>query len=571
MSYVQMQTDDTGEFETQLVEALIESGRLERRGLDRALRLRTGTGEDLISLLPRLGLVSERDLAEILAQQLGLPLLGARDYPAAPVLKDRIGARFLRDSRVVPLEADDDHLTLAMANPLDRFAINAVRLITGREVKPAVAVPAELDVAIDRLYGRDQVAPHLDDDSAAPEDDTMDADRLKDLASEMPVIRLVNQLIFGAIDQRASDIHIEPFEDRLRLRYRVDGVLREIESLPFRLRAAIVSRIKIMARLNIAERRLPQDGRITLSVRGVPVDLRVATTPTMHGESVVMRLLHRDSLRLDFAALGMHGHSLHAYLGILERPHGIVLVTGPTGSGKTTTLYASLVRLNTPERKILSVEDPIEYELDGINQIQVKPAIGLDFASVLRSSLRHDPDIMMVGEIRDLETAEIAIQAALTGHLVLSTLHTNGAAPSIARLLDMGVRDYLLTSTMNGAAAQRLVRTLCRHCREPFRPMPELIERLGLGRFADESEITLHRPRGCAECGGTGYYGRTSIFEVLVVDDAIRKLILRHAEAGELHRVAVGQGMRTMYDEGMMKALSGETTVEEVLKVARNS
>ena len=568
---MQVRTDHTEKFEEQLGEALIEAGRLERWGLERALRLRAGTGEDLIELLPRLGLISERDLAEIVARQLDLPLAGARDYPEEPVLKDRIGARFLRDSRVVPLGADDEHVTLAMANPLDRFAVDAVRLTARREVKPRVAVPAELDAAIDRLYGRDQAAvAHLAEASAAPDDDSIDADRLKDLASEAPVIRLVNQLIFGAIDERASDIHIESFENRLRVRYRIDGVLREVDSPPFQLRAAIASRIKIMARLNIAERRLPQDGRITISVRGVPVDLRVATTPTMHGESVVLRLLNRDSVRLDFGALGIHGHSLHAYLGILERPHGIVLVTGPTGSGKTTTLYASLVRVNTPERKILSVEDPIEYELDGVNQIQVKPAIGLDFASVLRSSLRHDPDIMMVGEIRDLETAEIAIQAALTGHLVLSTLHTNGAAPSITRLLDMGVRDFLLTSTLNGAAAQRLVRMLCRHCREPFRPMPELIERLGLGRFADGAEIVLHQPRGCPECGGTGYHGRTSIFEVLVVDDAIRKLILNHAEAGELQRVAVEHGMRTMYVEGMMKALAGETTVEEVLKVARD-
>ena len=568
---MQGRADHTGEFEQQLGEALVKAGKLDQQALDRALRLRSGTGEDLIDLLPRLGLISERDLAQIVAQQLDLPLLGVRDYPEAPVLKDRIGARFLRDSRVVPLDADEERVMLAMANPLDRFAIDAVRLIAGREVRASVAIPAELDAAIDRLYGRDQAAAaHFAEDPAGHEDDSIDAERLKDLASEAPVIRLVNQLIFGAIDRRASDIHIESFEDRLRVRYRIDGVLREVEAPPFRLRAAIASRIKIMARLNIAERRLPQDGRITISVRGVPVDLRVATTPTMHGESVVMRLLNRDSVRLDFAALGIHGHSFHAYLDILERPHGIVLVTGPTGSGKTTTLYASLVRLNTPERKILSVEDPIEYELDGINQIQVKPAIGLDFASVLRSSLRHDPDIMMVGEIRDLETAEIAIQAALTGHLVLSTLHTNGAAPSVTRLLDMGVRDFLLTSTLNGAAAQRLVRTLCRHCREPFRPIPELIDRLGLGRFVDGSEIVLHRPRGCTECGGTGYYGRTSIFEVLVVNDAIRKLILSHAESGELQRVAVEHGMRTMYVEGMMKALAGDTTVEEVLKVARD-
>jgi general secretion pathway protein E len=558
-------------FEEELGEALVDAGRLERRGLDRALRLRSGPG-DLIELLPRLGLISERDLAEAIAHQLGLPLLEGRDYPETPVLKDRIGVRFLRDSRVVPLAASDDHVMLAMANPLDRFAIDAVRLIAGREVRASVAIPAELDAAIDRLYGRDHaVAPHLAEEQAILEDDSLDADRLKDMASEAPVVRLVNQLIFGAMDRRASDIHIEPFDDRLRVRYRIDGALREVEEPPFRLRAAIVSRIKIMARLNIAERRLPQDGRMSMSVRGAPVDLRVATTPTMHGESVVMRILNRDSVRLDFAALGFHGESLHAYLGILDRPNGIVLVTGPTGSGKTTTLYASLVRLNTPDRKILSVEDPVEYDLEGINQIQVKPAIGLDFASVLRSSLRHDPDIMMVGEIRDLETAEISIQAALTGHLVLSTLHTNSAASSITRLLDMGVRDFLLTSTINGVAAQRLVRTLCRFCREPYDPMPELIERLGLARFADGAPLSLYRPRGCSECGGTGYYGRTSIFEVLVVNEAIRKLILRNAEASELQRAAMGHGMRTMYVEGMMKALAGETTVDEVLKAARDS
>ncbi|HET6159924.1 MAG TPA: ATPase, T2SS/T4P/T4SS family, partial [Dongiaceae bacterium] len=305
------------------------------------------------------------------------------------------------------------------------------------------------------------------------------------------------------------------------------------------------------------------------SVHGIPIDLRVATVPTLYGESVVMRLLNRDAVRLDFAALGITGGNLDAYISVLERPHGIVLVTGPTGSGKTTTLYASLVRLNTPERKILSVEDPVEYQLEGIDQIQVKPSIGLDFATILRSLLRHDPDIMMVGEIRDLETAEIAVQAALTGHLVLSTLHTNNAASSITRLLDMGVREFLLTSTINGVAAQRLVRKLCRHCRKPFRPMPELVERLGLGRLGGATDATLYDAAGCAECGGSGYYGRTTVFEVLTVDDSIRRLILRHAEANELQGLAIEQGMRTMYEDGMIKALAGDTTIEEVLKVTR--
>lgn len=568
---MQSSAEDYSRLERELGEALVQAGKLDGRGLDRAFRLRANAPEGLIELLPRLGLISERDLAEAIAQYFGLALVTQRDYPEFPVLEDKISARYLRDAHVLPLSVDADGVSLAMADPLNRFAIDAVRLITKQPVKPCVAVPAELEAAIDRLHGKDQAAAaQLVEVTGGAEDDSLDADRLKDLASEAPVIRLVNHLIFRAIEQRASDIHVEPSEDRLRVRYRIDGVLREVDSPPVRLRAAIVSRIKIMARLNIAERRLPQDGRIKMSVRGVPVDLRVATVPTMHGESVVMRLLNRDAVRLDFASLGLSGRNLDAYLAILERPHGIVLVTGPTGSGKTTTLYASLVRLNTPERKILSVEDPIEYQLDGINQIQVKPNIGLDFANVLRSLLRHDPDIMMVGEIRDLETAEIAVQAALTGHLVLSTLHTNSAASSITRLLDMGLREFLLTSTVNGAAAQRLVRTLCRHCREPFRPMPELIDQLGLNRYDQGQEIVLHKAIGCPECSGSGYYGRTSIFEVLAVDDALRRLILRHAEANELQRAAIEQGMRTMYDDGVMKALAGETTVEEVLKVTRD-
>jgi general secretion pathway protein E len=556
--------------ERDLCQALVQAGKLDAGGLDRARRLQSNGSEGLLELLPRLGLISERDLAEAIARHLGLPLVGQRDYPDLPVLEDKVSARFLREAHVLPLSVDSDGIALAMADPFNRFAIDAVRVLARLPVKPSVAVPAELEAAIERLHGRDEVVTaQLVDITAGADDDAIDADRLKDLASEAPVIRLVNQLIFRAIDRRASDIHIAPAEDRLRVRYRIDGILREVEAPPVKLRAAIVSRIKIMARLNIAERRLPQDGRAKIAVRGVPIDLRVATVPTMYGESVVMRLLNRDAVRLDFAALGIGGRNLDAYMKIIERPHGIVLVTGPTGSGKTTTLYASLVRLNTPERKILSVEDPIEYQLEGIDQIQVKPGIGLDFANILRSLLRHDPDIIMVGEIRDLETAEIAVQAALTGHLVLSTLHTNSAAASITRLLDMGVREFLLTSTVNGAAAQRLVRTLCRHCRQPFRPIPELVEQLGLSQYGGGTDITLYKPGGCGECGGSGYYGRTSIFEVLTVNDSIRSLILRHAEANELQRVAVEQGMRTMYDDGMVKALAGETTIEEVLKVTR--
>jgi general secretion pathway protein E len=378
-------------------------------------------------------------------------------------------------------------------------------------------------------------------------------------------------MITKAVEARASDIHIEASESRLRVRFRIDGVLQDIEPPANRFRAAIVSRIKIMAKLNIAERRLPQDGRIKLAIRGTPIDLRISTIPTMHGEGVVMRVLDREGVALDFASLGIEGQTLETLLGITDRPNGIVLVTGPTGSGKTTTLYAALVHLNNPDKKIVTVEDPIEYQLEGINQIQVKPSIGLSFANVLRSILRHDPDIIMVGEIRDVETAQIAIQAALTGHLVLSTLHTNDAAGTLTRLLDMGAEDYLLTSTLNGVAAQRLVRTLCPHCRIKEKALPELIVQLDLRRYIADPEIYVYHPKGCEHCNGTGFFGRTSLCEILVMTDSMRRLILRRAEAGELHRAAVEEGMRTMFDDGIAKALAGITTVEEVLRVTREA
>ena len=570
---VQAVIDDLEGHERALGARLIEAGKLDRNGLERALKLRAESGERLSALLPKLGLVSERDLAEAVAAELDLPLIGAREFPETPLYAERLSPRFLREAQVLPIAEEAGGLVVAMADPLDDYAADALRLISGQELLPRVAVPGELEAAIDRLYGRAGALGQLVE--AAEDGDEgleLDVERLKDLASEAPVIRLVNQMIARAVEQRASDIHIEAFEASLRVRYRIDGVLRDVEAPPNRFRAAIVSRVKIMAKLNIAERRLPQDGRIKLAIRGTPIDLRVSTIPTMHGEGVVLRVLDRTGVQLDFETLGLVGTGLDTFLGILERPHGIVLVTGPTGSGKTTTLYTSLVRLNSPDKKILTVEDPIEYQLDGINQIQVKPGIGLSFANVLRSILRQDPDIVMIGEIRDVETAQIAIQAALTGHLVLSTLHTNDAAGTITRLLDMGVEDYLLTSTLNGVTAQRLVRRLCPHCRTQAPAMPELVAQLGLERYSGQSrEIQLYHPKGCEQCNETGYFGRNSLTEVLVVTDEIRRLILRRAEAQELHRAAVKEGMRTMYDDGMAKALDGLTTVEEVLRVTRDA
>lgn len=566
--------DDVESYEQTLGERLIEGGKLERAGLERALRIQAESGERLSVLLPKMGLVSERDLAEAIAAQLGLPLVGPADFPETPLYEDKLSPRFLREAHVLPIAEQPEGLVIAMADPLNGYAADAMRLISGKNLLARVAVPGEIEAAIDRLYAPSGAGLGQPADGTGEEGDDgleLDVERLKDLASEAPVIRLVNQLITRAVEQRASDIHIEAFENSLRVRYRIDGILSEVDTPPNRFRAAIVSRVKIMAKLNIAERRLPQDGRIKIAVRGTPIDLRVSTIPTMHGEGVVMRVLDREGVKLDFETLGLNGHNLQTFLDILERPHGIVLVTGPTGSGKTTTLYTSLVRLNSPDKKILTVEDPIEYQLDGVNQIQVKPSIGLSFAHVLRSILRQDPDIIMVGEIRDVETAEIAIQAALTGHLVLSTLHTNDAAGTITRLLDMGVQEYLLTSTLNGVAAQRLVRMLCPHCRKREQAMPELVEQLGLRRYAPEGDIHLYHPGGCDKCNDTGYFGRNSLTEVLVMTDELRRLILRHAEVMELHRAAVEQGMRTMYDDGMEKALAGITTVEEVLRVTRDA
>jgi general secretion pathway protein E len=508
-----------------------------------------------------------------LAARLGLRLVTSGDFPEVPLLEEKLSPRFLRESHVLPLSDRAGVLSLAMADPLDGYAVDALRLISGRELELCVAEPSELEAAIERLYaqGGSGMGRLVEEVGEAGEEALdLDVERLKDLASEAPVIRLVNQLIGRAVEARASDIHIEAFESRLRVRYRVDGVLMEVDPPPNRFRAAIVSRVKIMARLNIAERRLPQDGRIKLAIRGVPIDLRVSTIPTMHGEGVVLRILDRQEVKLDFAALGMSGPSLDRYLEVLERPHGVLLVTGPTGSGKTTTLYASLLRLNSEDKKLLTVEDPIEYQLEGVNQIQVQPGIGLSFAHVLRSILRQDPDIIMIGEIRDVETAEIAVQAALTGHLVLSTLHTNDAAGTITRLLDMGVEDYLLTSTLNGVAAQRLVRTLCAACRRQERALPELVAQLGLERFSQGPEVLLWQAVGCEACNGTGYRGRTGLVETLVVDDELRRLVLRRAEAKELQRAALAGGMLSMYEDGMMKALAGATTVEEVLRVTRD-
>jgi general secretion pathway protein E len=460
-----------------------------------------------------------------------------------------------------------------MADPTDLYTIGAFEMVTGRTVQPMVAIPTDLEAALERLYGAGKSAQSqlLGDVETRTDELAFDADvqQLKDLASEAPVIRLVSLLITNALDMRASDIHIEPFENRLIVRYRIDGVLHEVESPPRRLSAAVISRIKIMANLDIAERRLPQDGRIRLRVQGKEIDLRVSTVPTMHGESVVMRILDKGGVALDFAKLGFEDDALKAFLDVLMQPHGVLLVTGPTGSGKTTTLYTALDRLNQPDVKILTVEDPVEYQMAGINQIQVKPQIDLTFANALRSIVRQDPDVIMIGEIRDLETAQIAVQSALTGHLVLSTVHTNDAPSTVNRLLDMGVEDYLLTSTVIGILAQRLVRKLCEQCKEPYAALPELVEQMRLTKYSRGPDITLWHAKGCGHCANTGYIGRVCITEMMPMGDGLRSLVMKHATAGDLRAEAIREGMITMYEDGLRKAVKGVTTFEEVLRATR--
>ncbi len=507
-----------------LASILLRQNQCDAQTIDRGRRVAADSGQRLDLVLIQLGLVTERGLAEAYATLLGAPLAGPARFPEAPLLPERLTARFLRTARACPLAIEDNTLVLGVADALDDFTPTAVSAATGLPTRLEIVVPIELEAAFGRLYpeGESADTEHHGEGGAGLEED---AERLKDLASEAPVIRLVNQIIGRAVETHASDIHVEPFEDRLRVRYRYDGVLHEADSPAARLAPAIISRIKIMAKLDIAERRLPQDGRIKLAVRGTEIDFRVSTIPSLYGEKVVLRVLDRSSVSFDYVKLGLPANVVREWSRALELPNGILLVTGPTGSGKTTTLYTGLTAINAVTRNIVTVEDPIEYQLNGINQIQTKPQIGLTFAALLRSILRQDPDVIMVGEVRDLETAQIAVQAALTGHLVLSTLHTNSSAASITRLRDMGLEDYLLTAVLRGVLAQRLVRRLCDSCKREAEAPPELITRFDLERRTNGAPVHLWHPVGCAQCRSTGYRGRQAIAEFLQPNAEIEHLI----------------------------------------------
>jgi len=554
------------DIEQELGDLLVRAGKLSARDLERAVAARQELGGTLQSVLVQLGLVSEIDVVQTRSSQLGVPFVAADGFPEMPADVQGLLPEFLSAHACYPLRLEGNRLDVAMAAPENQFLVKALRLATGLEIRPFIALPSDIEKAL--------AQPEPGEGVQAEEGDADDSgdfvEHLRDLASEAPVIRLVNAIIGRVIELRASDIHLEPFDDGLHVRYRVDGVIHSSEVIAPKHGAAVSSRVKLLAHLDIAERRLPQDGRINIRLKGRELDLRVSTVPTVHGESVVMRVLDRASVRFSLEEMGFEADTLSKFRALLARPHGILLVTGPTGSGKTTTLYAALSKLDASSQKIINVEDPVEYQLEGINQIQVHAQIGLTFANALRSILRQDPDIIMIGEMRDGETAQIAVQSALTGHLVLSTLHTNTAASAVIRMLDMGVEPYLITSSVNGVLSQRLVRTLCNHCKEPAAASAELLESSGLGRFLKPG-ATTYRARGCAHCRDTGYQGRTGIHELLVLDEPVRRAILQGKDASELHVLAVRSGMLTLYEDGLRKVASGTTCLEELLRVTQDT
>jgi general secretion pathway protein E len=550
----------------QLGEILVGLGKLSARDLERASSAQAETGGTLPNVLVNLGLVSELDVAQAQASLLGIAYVAADDFPTLAPEIEGLPADFLRAHHVYPLKIDDDGLTVAMAVPDDAFVIKALGLATGLQIHPCVALAADIERAM--ALG-DESSP--DDEGALFESDSGDfVEHLKDLASEAPVIRLVNQIIGKVIDLRASDIHLEPFEDGLHVRYRVDGVIATAEVVSPQLSAAVNSRVKLMAHLDIAERRLPQDGRIKTRVKGRELDLRVSTVPTVYGESLVMRVLDRSSVRYSMESIGFAPDILERFNQLITRPHGILLITGPTGSGKTTTLYTALSKLDADAHKIITVEEPVEYQLAGINQIQVHQQIGLTFASALRSILRQDPDIIMIGEMRDTETAQIAVQSALTGHLVLSTLHTNTAAGAVTRLQDMGVEPYLITSSVNGVLSQRLVRRLCEHCKTPYAPAPGIQASKDLQRLG-KSVAYFYKAVGCEHCRKSGYNGRCGIHELLVLDDHMRRAVLDGLDAAALNARSMAHGMHTLYEDGLLKVAAGITSLDELLRVTEDN
>ncbi len=571
---------------TSLGDIFVENGLITREQLNDALeKQRTLKAHKMLGdLLVQLGYITERDRVKALGEQWGVSYVDLTDYPFEPELLKRVSQELARRFKVIPLEKRDGKLLLAMKNPLDIFAIDEIRLITGLEVEPMISTEEEILNAIGSHYVSDRnISDHVVDaikdldDSAITINaggDSLDGDesfsieQLKEMSGDAPVVRLANIIISKAIGEKASDIHIEPGREQLRVRFRTDGILTDAMLLPKRAMAPLTSRFKIMAEMDIAEKRAPQDGRISANVEGKPYDFRVSTLPAVFGEKIVMRVLDKSSINVGLNKLGFLPHTMEMFEQMITRTYGIILVTGPTGSGKSTTLYSALAKLNSGDKNILTVEDPVEYELAGITQAQVNVRANMTFANALRAMLRQDPNIIMVGEIRDSETALIAIEAALTGHLVLSTLHTNDAPGAVARLLDMGVESFLIASSISGVLAQRLLRTICPKCKEPYTPPMDAVKRLGMNvDLIGKSDITFYRGRGCDHCKGTGYKGRVGVYELMPVTEKVRELILARASSYAIREAANEAGMQSLKDDAMEKILLGITTLEESLRV----
>jgi type IV pilus assembly protein PilB len=550
----------------QLGDILLEGGLVTRGQLDEAFAEHQSIGRSLGRVLVDRGILSESQLVAALAQQIGLRFIDLTDFPVDGSALARVSGAVCRRHTAIPVAFEEGRIVVAMADPANVFAVDDIRTISGFEVIPAVATRADVLSAIDRCYRADSDLDELTSSMEA-EDDSDDLASLREVVEDAPIVKFVNLLITQAIQDRASDIHLEPTEHDLRVRYRIDGVLHEVMKSPKSIQAGVTSRLKIMADINIAERRIPQDGRLSVSTNGKKIDLRVATLPTVWGEKVVMRILDNSTARLDLSDLGFSDHNFATYSESFIKPYGMILVTGPTGSGKSTTLYATLNIVNRPEVNIITVEDPVEYRLPGINQVQTNPKAGLTFAAALRSILRSDPDIVLIGEIRDGETSQIAVEAALTGHLVLSTLHTNDAPSAITRLTEMGIEPFLVGSAVDCVLAQRLARRLCPKCKEGYRPTPEA---LIAARYPweDGMEIPeLFRPVGCPTCSKTGYKGRLALHEVMAVNEEIERMAVEHASTAVINDAALRNGMVTLRADGMLKVGQGVTSLDEIMRV----
>jgi len=559
-----------------IAEMLLEEGLITPRQLEKAIEQQKNSNESLEKIIISLGYVTEKEVTEVIGKEMGVPFIDLDEVEIDPELARAIPEHLAQRYKVIPVGQENNKLALAMVDPLNVFAIDDIRLITGFDIEPMISTEESIMRAINKQFGvtdlaevhetvQDIALSDFGDIEQLEEEEELELDKLKELVDEAPIVRVVNLIITQAINDKASDIHIEPRVKNVCVRYRIDGVLHEVMSPPKHIQAPMISRIKIMASLDIAERRIPQDGKIHLKHDNKEYDLRVSTLPTVHGEKVVMRILDKSAVMIGLDKLGLMPDTRAVFEDLVFKPYGMILVTGPTGSGKSTTLYTALNMLNSSEDNICTVEDPVEYQLPGINQVQINPKAGLTFGAALRSFLRQDPDIIMVGEIRDGETAQIAIESALTGHLVLSTLHTNDAAGAITRLIDMGIEPFLVASALVGVIAQRLVRRICPNCREAYTPPEEAVAKFGLN-LAD-TNIVFYHGRGCDHCKGTGYKGRSGIYEMMTVNENVRPLILRNAPTIEVKDAAIENGMVTLQEDGLRKVLEGTTTIEECLRV----